>query len=500
MSKLPARPLPHDFPPNLYESSRLQVAGVCLGSVWVQVGMLYGVPGGSKHEQPLYQSECLLEALVDRVACQIVGPRILCGDFNFEPHEMEQCQRLLSLGFREIQDVAACKLGHLPVPTGKGDRRIDHIWLSPELQEALVSLTVDDAVWSDHASILGEFALGGPSYTYDHWNMPKSFPWPETPFPCTVGFDSHLDPSVAYASMWYQLETDASRHLSLAGVSLAQNQLGRGQTLTTQTRPYCLSPCKLGREGDDHPNFTGLSLQHCRWFRQLRRLQALARSLAKNGSAHSQFEQRCNLWCAIKNAKGFGGGFAFWWTRSNLTPVFPGVFPYLIPSAHLVHEMYQSFPQHLRDFEANLMKHRVHNARKRRSANLQHVFHDCQKDRPSLVDALITSRQAVIAEVRSQDFSIVFEDPIDFRPALPLVCEGLALEVIHAETDQIWVEDVTNLSAGAVVRQDHAIVTDRAILHEFETVWKTRWQKFEHLSPSQWNQIVGFLQRVIWFL
>ena len=69
----------------------------------------------------------------------------------------------------------------------------------------------------------------------------------------------------------------------------------------------------------------------------------------------------------------------------------------------------------------------MHNARKRRSANLQHVFHDCQKDRPSLVDALITSRQAVIAEVRSQDFSIVFEDPIDFRPALPLVCEGLGL-------------------------------------------------------------------------
>ena len=48
-----------------------------------------------------------------------------------------------------------------------------------------------------------------------------------------------------------------------------------------------------------------------------------------------------------------------------------------------------------------------------------------------------------------------------------------------------------------MVRQDHAIVTDRAILHEFETVWKTRWQKFEHLSPSQWNQIVGFLQRVM---
>lgn len=497
MSQLPARPLAHDFPPNLFESSRIQVSGVCLGSIWVQIGMMYGVPGGSGHSQPLYQTECLLEALVDRIACEVVGPRIICGDMNFEPHELEQCQRLQSMGFREIQDVAAIKFGHCPVPTGKGSRRIDHMWLSPELQEALCSLTIDDSRWADHASVTALFSTMSPSYTFQHWSIPKPIPWPEKWVQGEVAYEAQADPSLAYATMWFQLESLASKTLGEQGIDITTRQHGRGQTLNTQTRRFCSSPCKLGREGDDHPRFTGLSLQHCRWFRQLRRLQALARNLRKQGISSSQFEQRCNLWCAIKNAKGFGGGFAQWWTAKQLQPVFADGFPFLIPSADTVQQLFESFRKCLRQFEDQLMQHRVRQVKARRKSNLQHVFRDCQKDRPTLVDALITFKQAVIAEIRPDDSSIVLEEPFAYQETLPLVSEGKVLEVIHADHDQIWLEQVEHLSVGSVVRQDKSIVTDTAILNEFEQVWAQRWQKIEHVSTTQWTQIVAFLHRVL---
>ena len=497
MSELPARPVAHDFPANLFETGRLQVSGVCLGSSWVQIGMMYGVPAGSKHAQPLYQTECLLEALVDRVACQIIGPRIICGDFNFEPHELEQCQRLLRLGFREIQDVASQRFGHRQIPTSRGGRRLDQIWLSPELQECLRSICIEDHWWPDHAVVSGSFSRIGPAYTFDHWVMPKPFPWPADMSSCRVSFDGTIDPSIAYASMWHQLESEASHILQSTGTNIQPVQCGRGLTLSTTPRRYCLSPCKIGREGDDHPAFTGLSLQHCRWFRQLRRLQALSRSLFKAGYSHHQIEQRANLWVAVKNAKGFGGGFAWWWTCQKLAPQFPSGFPYLVPSAEEVQTMFLSFRQELKNFEHSLMHSRVQKAKLKRKHNLQHVFQDCQRDRPSLVDALVSSHQGTVAEVRADDSSIVFDEPFQYRPSLPLVCEGQILEVIHAEEDQIWVGDISNLEAGAVVRQEQAIVTDRAILQEFERVWSARWQKFEHLDPAYWTKIVEFIRQVM---
>ena len=393
--------------------------------------------------------------------------------------------------------MASQKFGHCQIPTSRGGRRIDQIWLSPEMQDCLCSIAVEDHWWPDHAVIKGSFSRVGQAYTFDHWVMPKPFPWPANMSSCSVGYDGMIDPSLAYANMWHQLETSANQLLKSTGANVQKGHCGRGQTLSTTTRRYCLSPCKIGREGDEHPAFTGLSLQHCRWFRQLRRLQALSRSLSKTGFSHHQIEQRCNLWCAIKNAKGFGGGFAWWWTRQQLTPNFSGSFPYLVPSADEVHAMFLSFRQILRKFEQSLMNNRVQKAKEKRKNNLQHVFQDCQRDRPNLVDALVSSHQGIVTEVRSEDSSIVFDEPFTYRPSLPLVCESKVLEVIHAEADQIWVGDISNIEAGSVVRQEHAIVTDRAILQEFEKVWTARWQKYEHLDPAYWTRIVDFIRQVM---
>ena len=137
VSSYPARALPHSFDSESFATGRMQVAGMMVGSDWVTVGMLYGVPCNATHHFARYQTETMLADLIDRVACQASGPRMIGGDFNYATHELSQVQRLQEYGFREVQDLWAWKTGVSVSPTGRGTKRIDQLWISPELQVVL---------------------------------------------------------------------------------------------------------------------------------------------------------------------------------------------------------------------------------------------------------------------------------------------------------------------------------------------------------------------------
>lgn len=80
---------------------------------------------GHTHVAPIHQTEVLLEQLVDRVACQSSGPRLIAGDLNHTADELLQLQRLQSMGWREAQDYAASQRGQCPQATGRGTIRLD---------------------------------------------------------------------------------------------------------------------------------------------------------------------------------------------------------------------------------------------------------------------------------------------------------------------------------------------------------------------------------------
>ena len=494
VSQYPARALAHQFPTELFETSRLQVAGLCVNQAWIHVGMIYGVPKSVSHQQAKYQTECLLEALIDRVALQTTGPRILCGDINYQPHELQQLARLKALGFREAQDVALQKWGFIPQPTGKGDRRIDQIWLSPELQKVLVSLRVEDGWWADHAMIQCTFASSKDAFEIDHWEMPLPFPWPGQ-WDAKVEFNTALDPSLAYAQMWHCFEQTAISHLHQTHRAVTPQQCGRGTTLDTVKRKQTISPCKLGREGDEQPMYLGVSLQHNRWFRQFRRLQALVRNVSKRGFHPTQVEQRIHLWQAVRNSPGFAGGFARWWTVEGLLPKFPSGFPLELPELDTLSLMTESFRVKLRSFEASLDLKQKGIEKSKRKSDLSFVFRDCKRENPPLVDALIQTQFGTIEAVNSDDQSLVFTEPVKFNDHDPIVGCGRVLSMIQSDHDQLWVEDVRGLEPGDVVVQEKAITTDTAILNEFQSVWAKRWIKLQHLAEGQWDQICGFIQR-----
>ena len=121
----------------------------------------------------------MLSDLVDRVGCQTTGPRAIGGDFNYGPEELDQVSRLHALGFREVQDLRAWRHGVSAEPTGRGSKRIDQLWLSPELQRAYVDTRVEFDHWPDHAAVMTTFQMADMSEVITAWPRPAPFPWPD---------------------------------------------------------------------------------------------------------------------------------------------------------------------------------------------------------------------------------------------------------------------------------------------------------------------------------
>ena len=253
-------------------------------------------------------------------------------------------------------------------------------------------------------------------------------------------------------------------------------------------------PCKAGREGDEHPEYFGNSVQYNRCFKQLRRFQALSR-LPDIPSSNS-VGHRAEIWRAIRHAPGFSG-FSWWWGKTFPQSEFASGLPVCVPSKTSLHIMYQQFRGEVKSFEKKLRHTLFHDAKQRRTKDVSMIFRDCPKEQPSQVDTLVDSRVGVIKEVCVEDSSLILEDPISLMPDAPVIADGQPLQIIYHEADQIWVEEINNLTTGDQIRQEKVWASDAEILREFQRVWGDRWQKLHHMQSTQWDQVVGFLRQVV---
>lgn len=247
LSRYPARPLPHAFDKELYDTARLQVSGVCVGGMWITMGLVYGFPHSPQYPNRTYQTECLLDEVVRRVAGQTKGLRVIAGDLNHGPTELHQLAILRSYGFRELQEIALTRWGREVVATGRGSKNIDQVWLSPELQTILLDVQLEDDIWADHLTVSGIFASQNTPLVESRWRMPAPFPWPaEDGFSPQVVWEDDL--TVQYASFWFQLESNASDYHQQHGSKLSKQSMGRGATLAPKKCWSNDPPCRVGRQ------------------------------------------------------------------------------------------------------------------------------------------------------------------------------------------------------------------------------------------------------------
>ena len=241
----------------------------------------------------------------------------------------------------------------------------------------------------------------------------------------------------------------------------------------------------------------GVSLQHARYFKQLRRLQALAHYTASRAWTLNSQVNRDDTWRAIRRAPGFAGGFGVWWTSQGLLPAFPSGLPLICPTEEVVQSMFSAMTSWVRTYEASLAQQRYQLGKQRRLNAMQYVFKDCKLDPAPPVDTLLERLEVGIEEIRPDEASLILAQPVQLLPDLPVVVQGKVLEVIHHEHDQLWVTDVSGIEQGQTVCQERATLSVGEIIQKFHDVWTPRWNKASHVLPDQCVQICGVAERAL---
>lgn len=485
MSSLPLKALPHAIPEDIFLTGRCQVVGFVAQDIWIQAGIMYGFPDSPQHLERTFQTDTILSELVQRIAIQSSGPRLIAGDFNHSTGQLHQLEHLRAMGFCEVQEYARSQWGRPIAFTTRGDALIDQIWLSRELLALLQDVCVRDMDWADHSSVQCTFSSDSAPLASHVWRMPTKVQWPD-PFQGEVSVNWEDCSTTAYASWWHQLERQA-------GFSDFA-KCGRGQTLQPVLQKHHLPVCPKGRQGDFQPSFFGSSYRHLRWVKQLRRLQALRRLLGCANQSTSVWIRVLEVWKAVRQAVGFDRGFCSWWAKQFPTHEFALGFPLLPPNYEQSQEMTKLFCKEVVQLEKQLKASSQQDAKAARAKDLSLVFQDCAKETPDKVDTLISSAQGTVELIHPDDVSIVLTQPDNFVLTHPVVINGLPKEVVHCSEDQLWLYDVSDIQVGDVVRQEVITTSDVDIMKTFESLWEPRWNRICHLDAARWDNLTEFVR------
>ena len=141
-------------------------------------------------------------------------------------------------GFRELQEVARIKFGRDPEVTCRQATQKDFLYLSPELQAALLGAEVSWDFFADHGVLTGTFQLAQrdcATFTrrvpQQRRLLPAGFAMPsadvqELPTDC---------PQEGYRLLWHRYEDRFSAALAREGVPQLHAQ-ERGRACTKDTR------------------------------------------------------------------------------------------------------------------------------------------------------------------------------------------------------------------------------------------------------------------------
>eukprot|EP00438_Fugacium_kawagutii_P016564 Skav227392 [mRNA] locus=scaffold3215:106803:116693:+ [translate_table: standard] len=496
LCKHPTRSLPHCWAKDLHVTSRINVSASLIGDLWVTVGSFYGIPDSSAYPQSAEHNNVLLNALVDQVAFLSHGCRMIAGDFNVFHDQLEAQHRLTQAGFRELQSIAFDRWGLEPQPTCKGRTRRDFVYISMELQALLTGVQVNHEAWPDHSPVSGTFVGHSRSIPKYLWPVPTPLQWPQ-PFEPEVSFPTGCSPTEAYPQVWSQLEAAAYTQKP----SLQPSAFGRGHRWTPKKVLGTHSaPIRNARLGEVVPNCLCPSLQHSRWFKQLRRLQSLVNGVKaaalKPDDAHRQLAN-VELWTSIRRGKGFSPDFATWYEQSEHKVVgAPQCLGQALPDPAMACALFQSFNLAVRHLETQLQKCRREYASIRRTENPHRIFQDLRAPSVGGVDLLIKPLHGQVETVDADASQAVLTKPVDFDPQLPVYCRGQQVPVIHSELDSLWFE-AFDLRPGDVLTQQKMTGHIEQLFEEFESSWAQRWKRHQHVPVSQWDSIIGFARQHI---
>eukprot|EP00435_Cladocopium_sp_Y103_P009531 s4965_g2.t1 len=288
------------------------------------------------------------------------------------------------------------------------------------------------------------------------WRQPKPLPWNDHQGPLPEDhFQLPEDVSPEDSSISIAKELESRLHESLQKQNkpgLQPQQRGRCQTMESQKILSHARPIKPSRHGDVQPEYQGDSLQHQRWFTQLRRFESLARLYRAMPWSQSQHTHAHREWRAILKAPGFSN-FRNWWKNlQSKRPDAPDVLPDALPSETALSAMCLTLHEEVRRFESMLQAELIAKAKMNRIMQPNRIFKDFAKPVVSPVCILQDSVQATIKSVDPNDCSVTLETEASFWPGEVITDTGPTTPIITCE-DQMWLESVDGLQPGQSIRQ-----------------------------------------------
>ena len=309
----------------------------------------------------------------------------------------------------------------------------------------------------------------------------------------------HGDPTAAYADLWIRVENGACAAAALQGQTFDRASFGRGQTPAPRVTCFQPAPLRKGGHGEIQPGYYGYSVRYSQWFKQLRRLQYLAKLAQGSALSSSAAVAKVETWRAVRFAPGFPGGFCSWWAMV-VFPKHGGVaeLSFCCPPAAILQEIFDTFAKEVEAFGSLLCRQRQKRAKHLRKRDMNYVFRDCSRPRPAAVDTLVASHVAEVADVDVDECAVCWTVPQSaFVGVGELTAGGKRREVIQAEDDKVWLSSLEGVRPGLPFRSTRVVANTCEILREFERVWSARWIKPDHVLPSQWMQIVAFAKRTL---
>ena len=512
LASCPFRPISRGWNPELYATSRIAASRFFLGNEWITGGALYGYALKSDTKEVRQQTDELLHELVHQVAFKSRGRRFIAGDFNQVPGVLTAVERLQSMGWKELQDIAQHKWGTIPSVTCKHATRKDFVYVSPELQDDVIAVEVQHDVFKDHAILVGTFR--------DLQPPPKARIWPKcTPIPWTselsqavqscseaqlphvpeaIGSEPHFQPTKVVQQVCAAFEQTVHQAAqTLAQPGLFAQHRGRGQFVEPVVQTAYVSPLRPSRRGERTPASDVCSLTYKRWFTQLRRLKSYVRHMQNNVDTVTRQIHRVSLWKAIRFAPGFGSDFVTWWpTRPCQVAGSPQEIPHAPPPFAEAQRILWAFEAVVDAYEAELHQKDQQLRLQKGKTDPNLVYRDVQSARPEPVTSLVTQKRAVVVAVE-EDSSVIFEPAVQFQAQIPLVTPVGQCEVIHVDTDQAWLSDVAELNVGDEISQDTYIGSTEGLHTLFTAEWIRRWDKHLHVPLHHWDRVGSFIEKVV---
>ncbi len=500
LASCPCRPITLGWSNDLYRTSRLAAASFWTGTCWITGGVVYGYAGQAHTQQVQSDTNDLLSQLTMQV---VEGPHSLAfiaGDFNQLPETLSEPKQWEARGWKDIQCIARDRWGTTPTTTCKNSTRKDFLFLSPQLQQYVTSASNCYDRFPDH-SILTAFVTMPASLPVEaYWYKPDKIYFSDENEIQEIQKKQVRTPDGNTPEEKYQQifqEYEAVVHvnkLSRGKPGLLPCQKGRATQIERKFRPAQVTPLKQSRPSEVAPTYHGNSLQHKRWFTQLRRLQAYVAHAKKLESNSIDSDHSWKVWRAIRLATGFRPSFSEWWTTKTVRAEgSPTNIPKAPPNHAVAQAIYSSFEAEVRQLENTLQLKKKEHQEAIQKRTLSQVFRDVKKPGPLPVQVLLSKKTSVVLSVEDENKLTVENNP-GFTTEIPLTSTKGPINISQVDGNQITTRVHHQLIPGDVLTQEelHGSVED--IHQQFANEWSKRWDKHLEIDETYWEEIIGFIE------